>query len=150
MPPVGEVAQRPAMPPASTDTPARPVPPQTASPPAPPAPVVSVSAAQRSEPAESAQPATDPQYDAAYLNNPQVSYPALSKRMREEGRVMLRVFVSAEGRANQVEISESSGSPRLDRAASSSVARWRFVPARQGERNIASWVLVPVIFKLEG
>ncbi|MDX5362784.1 MAG: energy transducer TonB [Pseudazoarcus pumilus] len=63
---------------------------------------------------------------------------------------MLRVFVSAEGRAQKVEISESSGSPRLDRAASASVAGWRFVPAKKGERNVASWVLVPVVFKLEG
>lgn len=109
-----------------------------------------MSSAPQSESAESRQPVTEARYDAAYLNNPEVAYPPLSKRMREEGRVMLRVFVSADGRAEKVEISQSSGSPRLDRAASSSVSRWRFVPARQGEQNVASWVLVPVIFKLEG
>lgn len=92
----------------------------------------------------------EPRYDAAYLNNPDVAYPALSKRMREEGQVMLRVFVSADGRAEKVEISKSSGSPRLDKAASAAVSNWRFVPAKKGERNVASWVLVPVVFKLEG
>jgi protein TonB len=30
------------------------------------------------------------------------------------------------------------------------VRRWRFVAARQGERAIESWVIVPIVFKLEG
>jgi periplasmic protein TonB len=113
-------------------------------------PLATASTAPRSQPAESEQPVQEPRYDAAYLNNPDVQYPALSRRMREEGSVMLRVFVNAEGRAEKVEVSRSSGSPRLDKAASSSVSTWRFVPARKGERNVASWVLVPVVFKLEG
>ncbi|PKO55172.1 MAG: energy transducer TonB, partial [Betaproteobacteria bacterium HGW-Betaproteobacteria-21] len=43
-----------------------------------------------------------------------------------------------------------SGSERLDEAARNAVSRWRFVPARQGERAIEASVLVPIIFKLEG
>ena len=30
------------------------------------------------------------------------------------------------------------------------VARWRFVPARRGDSAIESWVLVPIVFKLQG
>jgi protein TonB len=30
------------------------------------------------------------------------------------------------------------------------VRRWKFVPARQGERPVAAWVLVPILFRLEG
>lgn len=121
-------------------------------PPAPtPAPVAAASTAPKPNPqADENQPVIEPRHDADYLNNPNVAYPSISRRMREEGSVMLRVFVSADGRAEKVEVSKSSGSSRLDQAASSSVARWRFVPAKQGQRNIASWVLVPVVFKLEG
>ncbi|AUN96475.1 hypothetical protein C0099_13145 [Pseudazoarcus pumilus] len=98
----------------------------------------------------SQQGVTDARYDAAYLDNPPPAYPALSRRMREEGRVLLRVFVSAQGQAKNIEVEESSGSNRLDSAARNAVQRWRFVPAREGEREIDAWVLVPVVFKLEG
>lgn len=93
---------------------------------------------------------TAARFDAAYLNNPAPAYPMVSRRMREEGQVMLRVLVSADGRPNRIELRTSSGSDRLDRAAQEAVSRWRFVPARQGERAIESWVLVPIVFKLKG
>lgn len=95
-------------------------------------------------------PVTSARFDADYLNNPPPSYPQLSRRMREEGKVLLRVVVSADGTPKLVEISQGSGSERLDKAARSAVERWRFVPARQGERPIEAAVLVPIIFKLEG
>jgi protein TonB len=89
-----------------------------------------------------------PRFDADYLDNPAPAYPALSRRMGEQGRVLLRVYVLADGNAGQVEIRESSGYERLDRAARDTVARWRFVPARQGDKAVAGWVLVPVSFSL--
>ena len=90
-----------------------------------------------------------PRFDAAYLRNPSPAYPSLARRMREQGRSLLRVLVSAEGAAEKVELKTSSGSTRLDHAALDTVARWRFVPARQGERPVAAWVLVPISFSLE-
>ena len=93
---------------------------------------------------------TAARFDAAYLNNPRPGYPALSRRLREEGQVTLRVLVSPNGQPAQVELRSSSGSERLDRAARDAVARWRFVPARRGDTAIESWVLVPIVFKLQG
>jgi len=93
---------------------------------------------------------SDPRFDAAYLDNPAPVYPALSRRMREEGRVVLRVFVAASGRASQVELKASSGSPRLDRAAQDAVSRWKFFPAQRGAETIDAWVLVPIVFNLRG
>jgi protein TonB len=90
-----------------------------------------------------------PRFDAAYLQNPQPDYPAVSRRIGEEGRVILRVLVSAEGRADELEVRTSSGSSRLDQAALASVKRWRFEPARQGGQAIAAWVLVPISFHLD-
>ena len=88
-------------------------------------------------------------FDANYLRNPAPPYPALSKRMGEEGKVVLRVSVSPQGTADSVDIKTSSGSPRLDEAAQKTVRNWKFVPAKRGDMAVQSWVLVPIIFKLE-
>jgi protein TonB len=47
-----------------------------------------------------------------------------------------------------VTIATSSGVTRLDHAAVATVRRWRFVPAREGDRAVDAWVLVPVVFAL--
>lgn len=93
---------------------------------------------------------TPARFDAGYLNNPPPAYPPLARRMQEQGKVLLRVLVSAEGKPGKIELSSSSGSDRLDQAARAAVARWRFIPARQGDRDVETWVIVPIIFKLEG
>lgn len=90
-----------------------------------------------------------PRFDAGYLNNPAPRYPPLSRRMGEEGKVMLRVLVSSEGQAQEVRLHVSSGSARLDEAAIDAVRNWRFVAARQGERSISGWVIVPISFRLD-
>lgn len=93
---------------------------------------------------------SDPRFDAAYLDNPAPVYPALSRRMGEEGRVTLRVYVEAGGRPNQVQIKTSSGSARLDQAAQEAVSRWKFIPARRGTEAVDAWVLIPIVFNLRG
>ena len=121
---------------------------------APPAPAESAPAspAATSAPAASASSAgrTEARFDAAYLNNPAPTYPIQSRRLREQGEVMLRVLVSPAGEPLRIELRASSGSDRLDRAAQDAVARWRFVPARQGDSPVEAWVLVPIVFKLQG
>lgn len=96
-----------------------------------------------------APPATvAPRFDAAYLDNPAPAYPPLARRAGEQGRVLLRVHVTAEGLADDVQVRDSSGFPRLDAAAQETVRHWRFVPARQGDRTVAAWVMVPINFAL--
>lgn len=108
---------------------------------APAAPAAVVAAA----PAPSVEP---PRFDADYLDNPAPAYPGLSRRLREQGQVVLRVLVDPDGQAIEVELRTSSGHDRLDRAARDTVRHWRFVPARQGDRPISAWVLVPISFSL--
>lgn len=93
--------------------------------------------------------ATQPRFDADYLDNPKPVYPALSRRLAEQGRVVLRVQVEADGRAAEVQVHSSSGSPRLDQSALDTVRRWKFVPARLGRTPTAAWVLVPIAFTLK-
>lgn len=111
----------------------------------PPAPVVVAPPAPPPPP-----PVTPPVFNADYLRNPPPAYPALSRRIGEKGRVILRVLVSPAGTAETIEIRASSGYTRLDQAAREAVQRWKFVPARRGEQPIAAWVLIPVSFRLEG
>jgi periplasmic protein TonB len=125
-----------------------------APPPEPPKPVEEAAPAVPAAPATPsvapAPPIIPPNFNADYLHNPPPAYPPASRRLGEQGRVVLRVLVSLDGQPDQVEVRTSSGSPRLDTAALDTVRRWKFVPARQGERPVAAWVLVPISFRLEG
>ncbi|MEO8004610.1 MAG: energy transducer TonB [Betaproteobacteria bacterium] len=87
---------------------------------------------------------------AIYLRNPKPGYPSLSRRLSEQGTVLLRVFVNATGDATRVDLKESSGYPRLDKAALDAVEGWKFVPAKKGEHAVAAWVVVPIKFSLKG
>jgi protein TonB len=93
---------------------------------------------------------TPPIFTADYLDNPKPVYPARSRRLGEQGRVVLRVLVNAGGTADQVQVRASSGFLRLDDAALDTVRRWRFVPAKRGSQAVPAWVLIPVSFSLEG
>ena len=83
-----------------------------------------------------------------YLRNPPPKYPAESRKLREEGVVLLKVFVTADGRAGNVQLERSSGYSRLDDAALKAVRRWEFNPARVGPTPVACTVEVPVRFGL--
>jgi protein TonB len=101
-------------------------------------------------PKAAAAPAEPPRYDMAYLNNPQPEYPPLSKRLREQGRVLLRVLVNASGLVEEIEVKSGSGYVRLDDAALVAVRRWKFAPARANGQAVAGWAVVPIAFNLQG
>jgi len=88
-------------------------------------------------------------FSADYLRNPAPEYPRMSRQRKEEGEVYLRVLVSAEGTAKQVQLRDSSGYSALDKAAQDAVARWRFVPATRAGQPVDGWVVVPIRFRLQ-
>ncbi len=90
-----------------------------------------------------------PSSDADYLNNPAPPYPRMSRRMGEQGTVVVRVFINAEGRAEKAEIRTSSGYTRLDEAALDTVKRWRYVPGKRAGLPEAMWFNVPIRFVLD-
>jgi len=113
---------------------------------APVVPVPSVVAVPApSPPAKVDMPTTVADYQA---KSPPV-YPAMSKRMGEQGRVVLRVLIGADGVPQQAEVQQSSGHGRLDRAAAEAVMRWRYVPGKRGGVPETMWFQVPIEFKLE-
>lgn len=101
-----------------------------------------------SAPAPKPMAVVPPRFDADYLHNPAPIYPHMSRRLREQGKVLLRVMVTPDGQPAEIEVRESSGYPRLDQAALESVQRWRFVPARQGDKGVSAWVLVPISYSI--
>jgi protein TonB len=94
-------------------------------------------------------PAAPAVVSAAYLDSPAPRYPDAARRLGQEGTVTLRVLVNADGMPARVALERSSGSPHLDGAALERVRNWRFRPARRGAAPVESWVIVPIVFRLE-
>ncbi len=115
-------------------TPMAPSPPQ-----APPAP-----------PAEAAPAKVElPSSQASYLQNPPLVYPSMSKRLGEQGKVIVRVLIGADGLPQNAQLKTSSGFDRLDRAAVDYVMKCRYVPGKVGGTAQAMWHDAPVNFVLE-
>ncbi|HEX2828508.1 MAG TPA: energy transducer TonB [Burkholderiales bacterium] len=115
---------------------------------APPPPPAPVAVAPPAPPAPKPEPVTPPSFNAAYLNNPSPAYPPVSRRMGEEGKVILRVHVTEQGLPDEVQVKTSSGFSRLDAVALETVRQWKFMPARRGSSPVSAWVLVPISFSL--
>jgi protein TonB len=96
-----------------------------------------------------AEPVIGPRSDAAHLSNPAPAYPAISRRLGEQGRVLLDVYILPDGSVGELRLRRSSGFARLDDAALRAVRHWRYVPARRGDEPIAYWYVQPLDFSLQ-
>lgn len=144
--PVLPVAPQPL---AVADAPPSPTAPTGVVAPQPPAPPIAAPVAPAPVPVALPVKVELPSTNADYLNNPKPAYPLLSKRAGEQGQVMLRVLIGADGTAQKAEIKTSSGFDRLDRAALATVLQWRYVPGKRGGVAEAMWFNVPINFVLE-
>lgn len=99
-------------------------------------------------PVAAQMPVTPPRVDASQLKNPAPPYPSLSRRLREEGTVVLALLILADGTVGEIRVQTSSGYPRLDQSALETVRYWRFVPAQRGNEAIAYAYLQPLEFTL--
>ena len=123
-PPEVRIATPPPAPAVSTAiTNVTPVRPPAPAPPAPPREPVTV----------------QPHIDTAASREPE--YPPVSRRLGEQGTVLLQVLVDEKGRATEAKVVQSSGFPRLDQAAIDGVKQnYRFVPGtRDGKPEPMSY-----------
>ena len=90
-----------------------------------------------------------PSSKADYLHNPPPDYPRMSKRLGEQGKVVLKVLIGTDGTPQKVELVTSSGFERLDKSAMDAAMRWRYVPGKRGGVPEAMWYQVPIQFTLE-
>jgi protein TonB len=119
--------------------------PASASAPAIDASTVAVTAAAPAAPARYEEPSSS----AAYLNNAKPNYPTLSRRLGEQGKVIVSVLIGIDGTAHSAQIKRSSGYDRLDQAALATVRSWRYAPAkRNGVPEATTWD-IPINFVLE-
>jgi protein TonB len=83
-----------------------------------------------------------------YISKPPLVYPVMSRRLNEEGTVMLVVLVNHLGLPERVQIQKSSGFPRLDIAAQQAALRYVFKPYIENGRAVAASALIPITFEL--
>lgn len=85
----------------------------------------------------------------AYHTRTRIPYPREALHLHQQGTVVLRVLVGADGVPQQVEIDKSSGARSLDLAARDAVRHWTFQAGTIGGVPSALWARVPVTFDLQ-
>lgn len=98
---------------------------------------------------EGAAPVSMPNAHAKGLNNPKPPYPPVSRRLNEQGTVLLNVCVTRDGQVEKLKLEKSSSFDRLDSIALDTVKKWQFIPAKKGNENVAMCYLLPIQFTLE-
>ena len=78
------------------------------------------------------------------------TYPALARRMGEEGEVVLRVELSENGQIASARVTTSSGFRRLDEAALAAIKHWRCNAAQSEGQPVRAVAIQPFKFSLEG
>jgi periplasmic protein TonB len=95
------------------------------------------------------QPVQIPSAAIAYVRQPAVVYPPLSRRLRESGVVIVEAEIGTDGRPARVTVHQSSGHPRLDEAALEAVRSALFRPYVADGRPAAAMARVPIAFELD-
>jgi protein TonB len=123
--------------------------------PEPPKPAEQV---KESAPAPAASPKPAPAAPVALSSELAVScpkltppeYPAISRRMGEEGKLILRVELDENGHIDNAKVLNSSGYERLDAAALSAVKSWQCNPSLRDGQPVRAVALQPFNFVLQG
>jgi protein TonB len=79
-------------------------------------------------------------------HNRQTDYSETARR--QQGRVILRVSLSAEGAILDVTVAQGSGVPALDAAALATARQWHFDPPIRNGQPVATVVEVPMLFRM--
>ena len=77
-------------------------------------------------------------------------YSDLSRRMGEEGAVLLRVELSETGEVTNPQVERSSGFVRLDNAALAAVRKWHCTPPTHNGKPVRATALQPFRFEIQG
>jgi protein TonB len=83
-----------------------------------------------------------------YVREPVLNYPLLARRAREQGTVVLRITVDANGQLKQAAVHRSSGFERLDQAALRDIHSARFAPQTEDGKPIEWQALTPLAYDL--
>ena len=117
-------------------------------PPSPALPMIAAPAPTAPSPAEPINLASDLSVSCPVRTTP--TYPALARRMGEEGEVVLRVELSEDGQIASARVATSSGFRRLDEAALAAIKNWRCNAAQREGQPVRAVAIQPFTFSLEG
>lgn len=81
--------------------------------------------------------------------NPKPIYPLLSRRMREQGAVHLKLCIDGRGHVESVWLAKSSGYQNLDRSAMEGIREWKFSALDSKDKAASHCYQLPVHFRLE-
>jgi len=113
------------------EAPPSPLPVVSNPPPAPPAPIARTAAV----------------ISASSCEKP--DYPSASRRLEEEGTVVLKFLVGVDGRVKESAVDKSSGSRRLDEAARQGLSKCQFKPGTENGQPVEGWASMRYTWKLE-
>jgi TonB family protein len=85
-----------------------------------------------------------------HAHSPKPAYPLALRDLGVSGVVWLRVWVDKNGRPREIELAKGSGYRLFDEAALRAVQHWHFVPAKNEQQSLASWVEFAVRFEING
>ena len=78
-----------------------------------------------------------------------VPYPHWARERNWQGELILAIEIREDGTVGRWKIMRSTGYELLNRAAIRAIQKWRFEPARQKGKPIASCIQIPVQFKID-
>jgi len=114
----------------------------------PPEPAPPIAVPRTAAPAAHQAVRVQPRLDPARSRDPE--YPAASKRLGEQGSLIVQVLVDPDGRPRDVRLIESCGSPRLDQAALAGIrSSYRFIPGTLDGKPEAQWFTFRFVWKLK-
>lgn len=76
-------------------------------------------------------------------------YPSASRRLEEEGTVMLKFLVGVDGKVKESVVEKTSGFKRLDEAARQGLAKCQFKPGTENGQPVEGWANMKYTWKLE-
>ena len=94
--------------------------------------------------AENIKSSAKPEYGA----NKKPDYPLVARRRGYEGEVVYNVQVLNDGNVGEMQLLKTSGYTVLDNSAYNALKKWKFIPGKLEGEYVASWVKVPILFKL--
>jgi protein TonB len=89
-----------------------------------------------------------PSLDARYSDQDATVYPAMSRRLGEEGTTVYSVLIGTDGKAISARLVKSSGFDRLDKAAYDTVMRRRYTPGTRDGVPVALSYNAPITWVL--
>jgi protein TonB len=97
-----------------------------------------------------ATPAEEVSRPATVVRSAAPVYPPYARRHEIQGTSRVRIRVRADGKAEEVQVQDGSGSPYLDAAAVGAAKKSEFQPAQtKSGKSVESWVIAPYTFRLE-